>query len=200
MIIQSLDIGVRRHPCTYRTWIFHKEIKFASKVSLNFLILQSLLMALRARQGGHAPASSWVRTIAVAPLLVVTNSMLVNEGTHATPYFILPGFWCHYCILMSQSLTIQNTVDQYTQLHNYLTRQRHSWYRHGFEMDLMPSNSNIFMSKRNDTFWPKVGQMGVGEMGVGEPGPILSKVWEMRMWGCEGLFHIYIYTGSRFCV
>ena len=43
-------------------------------------------------------------------------------------------------------------------------------YRHGFEMPLMPSNSNIFMSRRNGTFCPKVGEMGVGEMGVGEPG------------------------------
>ena len=29
------------------------------------------------------------------------------------------------------------------------------------------------MSRRNATFWPKVGETGVGEMGVGEQGPIL---------------------------
>ena len=31
----------------------------------------------------------------------------------------------------------------------------------------------IFLSRRNGTFWPKVGETGVGEMGVGEQGPIL---------------------------
>ena len=28
------------------------------------------------------------------------------------------------------------------------------------------------MSRRNTTFWSKVGETGVGEMGVGEQGPI----------------------------
>ena len=28
------------------------------------------------------------------------------------------------------------------------------------------------MSRRNATFWPKIGETGVGEMGVGEQGPI----------------------------
>jgi len=32
------------------------------------------------------------------------------------------------------------------------------------------------MSRRNATFWSKVGETGVGEMGVGEQGPIRSNM------------------------
>ena len=42
-----------------------------------------------------------------------------------------------------------------------------------FDIILMPKYY-FFMSRRNATFWPKVGEKGVGEMGVGEQGPILQ--------------------------
>ena len=42
----------------------------------------------------------------------------------------------------------------------------------------------FFTSRRNATFWPKVGETGVGEMGVGEQGPVPLKrgkiSWHVR--------------------
>ena len=36
---------------------------------------------------------------------------------------------------------------------------------------LQQHGKSYFMSRRNGTFCPKVGEMGVGETGVGEQGP-----------------------------
>ena len=38
------------------------------------------------------------------------------------------------------------------------------------------------MSRRNTTFWSKVGETGVGEMGIGKQGPICPGLDNVRQW------------------
>ena len=64
-----------------------------------------------------------------------------------------------------------------------------------FDITLMSKYIYIYfsVSRRNTTFWSKVGETGVGEMGVGKQGPIrLGNYYEKRP--CQALLNSRFYV------
>ena len=136
-------------PCIY----FSNVLFFVSKHSLSSCIFQSLWMAFKALWGECAPASAvfiWITST------VATNTLLTCTGRYSQLLQLL---------VQTKPVIAQDVT---------LTWPKYIFKDKSILQDLVwhhfVPKYNFLKSRRNTTFWTKVGKMGVGEMGIGKTG------------------------------